>query len=125
MDVRYTGMPSQQFPRGVAATLVVSESRSDCAVAEDHILNPVMIGYLAEVGTDIARRLRWRPIPTPKPWGVTRLIPTDLPLHKYPDWKITESGIYVPIPRGLMTEKLRISLQAAGTAALRYFRPID
>lgn len=124
MVVRYVGMPSQRFLDGVPIVMVTGASESNCAINEDHILHPGVIDFFSEIGTDIAERLRPLPEPEPKPWGTVRIVPTDLQPGER-RWEITQSGIYVPIPRHFITEKLRISLQAVSTEALRFFRPAD
>ncbi|MFF0867666.1 hypothetical protein ACFYUV_38295 [Nonomuraea sp. NPDC003560] len=128
MYVRFTPVDARKsLPIGHAA---VSEHIGDQSLwkissTDIDLRDPQIIERLDDVGTAASKLLAPLPQATPRhAWGALSFEEYDIEVRDI-DWTLTEAGILIRVPRGLLRARLRAEIEVIATDQMRYFDPPD
>lgn len=117
-------VPAHEIPNGLAVSVQTAEA-DIWLLAEDQI-DEALVEPLLRAARSCQQRCTLRAVPRDEPWGQMFLVREDIPLDAMDDaWKITASGIYIPVPQDMITSSLAEAMAEMGTGYLRYIDPVD
>ncbi|MEU8196377.1 hypothetical protein AB0C10_21575 [Microbispora amethystogenes] len=112
-------VPNSQIPIG--SVVSVQTADADTWFIDGAQIDLRLVKPLLHVARAVQGRGTLREVPREEPWGQMRLVREDISIAEMPDsWTITEAGIYMPVPKKLITAELTREMAALGTEYLRY-----
>ncbi|MEU8277398.1 hypothetical protein ACFYOK_29615 [Microbispora bryophytorum] len=121
--LRLVLVPNSEIPFGALASFLTPEV--DTWFLDGEQIDERLPEPLSRTAWDIQSRCTFRDTPREQPWGEAALVREDIsPNEMRESWKITHSGIYVPVPQHLITARLAAQATAHATEHLRFIEPL-
>lgn len=114
--------PSELAYRGAGAVINIFEAGSSYWLFDGTQIRRRLLSPLKDLSSQTMTATPLRNAPSDEPWGEVRIAREDIGLDEM-FWELTEHGIYIPVPRGLITDRLAAEMSALGTDALVHFDP--
>lgn len=84
-------------------------------------IDPRLLTALGRVGTQTSSMMTQLERPADEPWGDLKVVREDISvLEMAKQWTITSAGIYLPVPRTMMTARLLSDIVASCVEQMRW-----